>query len=37
MLWANKVGLGFKLTDLQLEIGQAGQLSAAKTQPAKAA
>jgi hypothetical protein len=35
--WARKVGLGFKLTDLQLEIGQLGQLSASKTQPAKAA
>ena len=35
--WAKKVGLGFKLTDLQLEIGQLGQLSASKTQPAKAA
>jgi integrase len=35
--WARKVGLGFRLTDLQLEIGQLGQLSASKTQPAKAA
>jgi integrase len=35
--WAKKVGLGFKLTDLQLEVGQLGQLSASKTQPAKAA
>jgi integrase len=35
--WARKVGLGFGLTDLQLEIGQLGQLSASKTQPAKAA
>ena len=35
--WAKKVGLGFKLTNLQLEIGQPGQLSATKTQPAKAA
>jgi integrase len=35
--WAEKVGLGFKLTDLQLEIGQLGQLSASKTQTAKAA
>lgn len=35
--WAEKVGLGFRLTDLQLEIGQLGQLSASKTQLAKAA
>jgi integrase len=35
--WAKKVGLGFKLTDLQREIGQLGQLSASKIQPAKAA
>jgi integrase len=35
--WAKKVGLGFKLTGLQLEVGQLGQLSASKTQPAKAA
>jgi hypothetical protein len=35
--WAQKIGLGFKLTDLQLEIGQLGQLSARKTLPAKAA
>jgi hypothetical protein len=35
--WAQKIGLGFKLTDLQLEIGQLGQLSARKTLPPKAA
>jgi integrase len=35
--WAKKVRLGFKLTDLQLEVGQLGQLSVSKTQPAKPA
>jgi hypothetical protein len=25
--WAEKIGLGFKLTSLQLEVGKAGQLS----------
>jgi hypothetical protein len=35
--WAKKVGLSFMLTDLQLEVGQLGQLPASKTQPAKAA
>jgi len=32
--WAEKVGLGFKLPSLPLEIGQPSQ---SKTQPAKAA
>jgi integrase len=35
--WAKKVGLGFRLTDVQLGIGQLGQFSVSKTQPAKAA
>ena len=35
--WAEKAGLGFKLPRLPLEIGQLGQLSESKTQPAKAA
>jgi len=35
--WAEKVGLGFKLPSLPLGIGQLGQLSEAKIQPAKAA
>lgn len=35
--WAEKVGLGFKLPSLPLEIGQLGQPSQSKTQPAKAA
>ena len=35
--WAEKVGLGFKLPSLPLEIGQLGQPSQSKAQPAKAA
>jgi integrase len=35
--WAKKVGLGFRLTDLQLGVGQLGQLSDSKIQSAKAA
>jgi hypothetical protein len=35
--WAEKVGLGFKLPSLPLEIGQLGQPSESKTQPAQAA
>jgi integrase len=35
--WAEKVGLGFRLPSLPLEIGQLGQPSEAKTQSAKAA
>jgi hypothetical protein len=34
---AEKVGLGFKLPSLPLEIGQLGQPSESKTQPAQAA
>ena len=34
---AEKIGLGFKLTSLELRIGQPGQLSKSKTQPARAA
>ena len=35
--WAEKVGLGFKLPSLPLEIGQLGQPSESKTQTAQAA
>jgi hypothetical protein len=35
--WAEKIGLGFNLTSLQLEVGKPGQLLESKNQPAKAA
>ena len=35
--WAEKVGLEFRLPSLPLGIGQLGQPSEAKNQPAKAA
>ena len=35
--WAEKIGLGFKLTSLELQVGKPGQLSESQNQPAKAA
>jgi integrase len=35
--WAEKIGLGFKLTSLQPEVGKPGQLLESRTQAAKAA
>ena len=35
--WAEKVGLGFKLTSLRPGVGKPGQLLRSKSQPAKAA
>jgi hypothetical protein len=35
--WAEKIGLGFNLTSLQLEVGKPGQLLESENQPAKAA
>ena len=35
--WAEKIGVGLKLTSLELRIGQPGQLSKSNTRPARAA
>ena len=35
--WAERIGLGFKLTSLQPAVGKPDQLPESKTQPAKAA
>jgi len=35
--WAEKIGLGFNFTSLQLEVGKPGQLLESENQPAKAA